>query len=472
MSLKPHGPATPRISLQTLQPNGLVQGTAVPNSTVEVANLSGLPSTGKARADGFVKVQADAQGRFSAQLPGLVAGDVVRLRQANVNADGSGKPGNMLTVRAFQLGADARNADVAVDNLALKDLGNGKVAVQQKDTARPVSEPEAYVEIRNLRSGETALVQTDDDGNIPVGTTLPGVQGDTFGIYASDGVHNDLLTQEAGRLTLTGPRLQKDLEDPAFHPKYTGFGTSAPQKVRFTGPLFVDGAKPQDVLQGYLGDCYVCSAAGALAHSSADTLKKAIRDNGDGTYTVTFREVDARGTVRPKEVTVDSEMYSSNGSSPLYGKGTGSGKDGMELWFPIFEKAWAAFRGGGYEKIGSGGEAHEVLTAITGRPGKVNLLAQGPTAAWMSLKNAVDKGLPAVASTHGIERASLYTNSGLHANHAYSVLGYSEQDGKRMVTLRNPWGRSEPGNDGKDDGVFQLPVAEFNKYFNAVHTVR
>ena len=38
--------------------------------------------------------------------------------------------------------------------------------------------------------------------------------------------------------------------------------------------------------------------------------------------------------------------------------------------------------------------------------------------------------------------------------------------GQRMiVVLRNPWGNGEPGADGKDDGVFEMPLADFQRNY-------
>jgi hypothetical protein len=48
------------------------------------------------------------------------------------------------------------------------------------------------------------------------------------------------------------------------------------------------------------------------------------------------------------------------------------------------------------------------------------------------------------------------------------VLGTSEHDGDKFVQLRNPWGNTEPGKDGKNDGIFELKLADFVKYYDVV----
>ena len=73
------------------------------------------------------------------------------------------------------------------------------------------------------------------------------------------------------------------------------------------------------------------------------------------------------------------------------------------------------------------------------------------------------------AGTHGTVEAVRYTNSGVHANHAYSVLGVKEENGQQLIVLRNPWGNGEAGSDGTDDGIFELPLADFVWLFQVVN---
>jgi hypothetical protein len=40
------------------------------------------------------------------------------------------------------------------------------------------------------------------------------------------------------------------------------------------------------------------------------------------------------------------------------------------------------------------------------------------------------------------------------------------------VQLRNPWGEREPGHDGKDDGVFSMPIEKFLTSFATVEFAR
>ena len=48
------------------------------------------------------------------------------------------------------------------------------------------------------------------------------------------------------------------------------------------------------------------------------------------------------------------------------------------------------------------------------------------------------------------------------------MLGYEEKNGEKYVTLRNPWGESEPAGNGPNDGVFQLKLEEFSKLYQTL----
>ncbi|MBX9670461.1 MAG: hypothetical protein K2X93_22865 [Candidatus Obscuribacterales bacterium] len=56
--------------------------------------------------------------------------------------------------------------------------------------------------------------------------------------------------------------------------------------------------------------------------------------------------------------------------------------------------------------------------------------------------------------------------------HEFSILKYDAE--RRVVTIRNPWGSGEltgpddKAADGKDDGIMEMPLAEFVKYFRNV----
>jgi hypothetical protein len=84
------------------------------------------------------------------------------------------------------------------------------------------------------------------------------------------------------------------------------------------------------------------------------------------------------------------------------------------------------------------------------------------------LKKAFDAGQPVSAGTYGDDQSARYTNTGIYSDHSYSVMGYKVKDGQKYVTLRNPWGESEPAGNGPNDGIFDLPLKDFAHLFQTL----
>ena len=60
-------------------------------------------------------------------------------------------------------------------------------------------------------------------------------------------------------------------------------------------------------------------------------------------------------------------------------------------------------------------------------------------------------------------------DTGLVARHVYTVVGVAEENGKRYVVVRNPWGHGEwkgEGSDGNPDGIFKIPIEDYKKLFS------
>ena len=112
--------------------------------------------------------------------------------------------------------------------------------------------------------------------------------------------------------------------------------------------VYKDGAALGDVNQGYLANCYLVAAMGAIAMQRPDLVESMIKDNGDGTYDVTLyiknNSWDSKG--QAKVVTVDSKFPSADkGLSAKYAKVGDKGAKGPELWCMLIEKAWAVHKG-------------------------------------------------------------------------------------------------------------------------------
>lgn len=254
------------------------------------------------------------------------------------------------------------------------------------------------------------------------------------------------------------------LDDPSLLTKHTTDTTWKPVEG---GKLFVDGVSFDDVVQGSIGDCYMVAAFSSLAAKDPKIIENAIKDNGNGTYTVRFYEGNGYGTPRPVNITVDGDIAQSAMGSARYGKS----RDSKELWVGILEKAYAQWKGG-YEAVGNGGNSGAVFTALTGKPSSyTSTTSSTADRIYSTIDNAISTGKPVTAGTFGKDSGVDYNGTGVYAWHAYTVLGTSEENGTRYVQLRNPWGSHDGGTirDGKDDGIFKLPMADFMKLYQSVN---
>ncbi len=455
------------------QKNGIA-GVAKPGETIEAINLSTAPAGRLHLTDTVELGTADASGKFLGNLPDVREGDFIRLRARA--ADGSTSDWITIQARGVE-GADTRNAHVNLERMDLGTVAGSEDITVKHNTGRPLTEPDATVRFTNVRTGEKFEFKATENGSLPEGFKLKGLPGDEFKVAVSDGANNADFASVAGSLKVPGGRDLKggrDLPDPAMHKdELNADGTPKFKLERFTGPLFIDGPSAADVRQGAIGNCYFPAALASIAAQNPDAIKNMIKDNGDGTYTVTFHSANNYSGGRPQQVTVDGDLYARSYGGPIYGSSLGgsTAPDKMEMWFPIVEKAYAQWKGS-YDRIGNGGVAGQVMAEVLGRPyAYENLSAANADRMYERIKKAAEAGKPMAAGTYGTDQSARYTNTGVYANHAYSVLGVEEKDGQKFVKVRNPWGQSEYGNDGKNDGFFSIPLDKFAELYRAVHIV-
>lgn len=243
--------------------------------------------------------------------------------------------------------------------------------------------------------------------------------------------------------------------------------------MALAGALYSDPANPigsitpDAVLQGATGDCYFLSAVASLAKVDPQAITSMIKDNGDGSFTVTFPGAPDE----PIDVTLSE-------SDAKYAKDANHGD-----WVRILEKAYGIYCSRSMWRravfdifettpnavaAGGGSYFHDGLKILTGG---------GVTSNWLSftrystideqLTKAFNEKRPATCDTGPVSYA------GLPNKHEYSILEYhrNADDLKNgTVTIRNPWGDTGPLNaDGSHQpGTFTMTLEEFCKDFHSL----
>ncbi|MCC6335974.1 MAG: hypothetical protein IT380_18535 [Myxococcales bacterium] len=292
----------------------------------------------------------------------------------------------------------------------------------------------------------------------------PALQGELSTFVMKHGSKMDAQAKAVLEDFISSSRPRADLRDPLALKEHRTDVTWTP--VGPDASLFVDGITADDVMQGYIGDCYLAAGVASLAAADPELIKKAIKDNGDGTFTVRFFEgVGEGGRARQVRVTVDDDVAKKPGGEALYL----SARDGKEEWPAVLEKAYAKWKGG-YERIGNGGFASDLFQTVSGRAADWGEVKDyKPDALWKKIQSTTSRHRPVAAGTFADNdpRAN-YSGTGVHGDHFYTVLGATEEGGVKYVTLRNPWGMDEPTGNGADDGVFKLPLTDFVKMYENI----
>ena len=323
-------------------------------------------------------------------------------------------------------------------------------------------DPDATNYSPSLTMVRTGAVTVAEPPPIPEALYVPGIN-----IKPED---YDIAELE---LYLTAIDLQamQEIDDPVPLEKHKDYDYEA-GSGSLTDALADEGSiEFDDVEQGAMGDCYLVAALSAAIYIDQDNairdgLIRDVRDeNGFVTHYV-VRFYDAWGT--PQDIEVDADLVRKNGKV-TYARSLDTRSGEEEWWVSLVEKAYADWHGG-YESIGDGGWAGDVMQAITGSNATYRSTKHlSDKSVVDSIRGALDKNRPVVAGTFGKEDGVDYEGTNIYAWHAYSVLdaGQDEEE-KYFVQLRNPWGEVEPAGNGEDDGIFKLEMGEFKRLYQGI----
>lgn len=445
------------------QAGSILRGRAPAGSRIEAINLSRVPALRRRIDDTRIIAVAGDDGRFQGAFA-MSKGELIRARARSRN--GALTPWTSL--RATGRDLEPRGPlCVALYRIALKDLGGDRVLFRSLNPSRLFSEPGATVRLENQRTKETQLIEVNDRGGIPVRTELSGREGDRFFVYD----HQRRGREKLGELLVPA----RDGERPEGEPRPGRYHTRIhfrPSMRTFRGALFERGGpSPIDVVQSELPDCYLASAATALAHSSADVLAAIIRARDDGRYEVTLRPTPKK----KKTIVVSPRLYVRPSGNLLYGcaRFRNTRPDQTPLWWPILEKALAQHFGG-YWDLGPSGHPEDMFALVLGaKPRCIDLADRSARFVWREILRALEEKRPLSANTFPKRMNLRYRNTGIYPNHSYAIVGAREEDGRAWVELRNPWGEGKPGSDWLDgNGYFELELDRFLRLFDTLRTIR
>jgi WXG100 family type VII secretion target len=308
---------------------------------------------------------------------------------------------------------------------------------------------QAEEEAARLFSGEAAAGASSPSG----GSGATGEDGGADGAYAdvrSPG------TKKVGDLLLTG--MQRETNGELF----------------VTDPADGRAIHPSDADQGNIGDCFFAASLAAVAQQNPELIRRAIRQNADGTFTVTFYEERGGflgiGThVEPVEITVTPDFPTGQlnvqgtmqNATPHIEVNDRDANGKPEMWAMIMERAYAQWKGdgnalAGYGQLHQGGRPENVLFALTGQESSTDDADEHSIS---ELARMNRDGYAITFSTIGDGgKKALYNNGTLVSGHEYYVTGVDERAG--TVTLRNPWGWGR--------GEVTIPYNQLDANFDAV----
>ncbi|MDX9723812.1 MAG: C2 family cysteine protease, partial [Myxococcota bacterium] len=273
------------------------------------------------------------------------------------------------------------------------------------------------------------------------------------------------LAEDKKKDTANKPEGVKEVEDPAKKDEKAGEQKAEKEEFKEVGPadkLVVDGAKAETQEKREMGDVFFVASLAALAHTDRNLLEKNCRENGDRSFTVTFYERDpqAESGYKEHEVVVESEALAPE-ADQAKGKSKDEGK--TDRLTSIITQAYTQWKGG-EDKIGEG-KGGAAMEALTGAPSdQLHCEDADQEALWTSMVEACTWNRPILATTKGDDKKALFNESEVKPWHAYVVLKCKEVNGKRMVTLRNPFARS-----GSNEGnVLEFDMEKFAQLYRGV----
>jgi len=239
-----------------------------------------------------------------------------------------------------------------------------------------------------------------------------------------------------------------------------------PEKPFVKGAGDQNTVDPNDVKQNGYGSCGVMSTLRSIAQQDPAAIERMIKDNGDGTYTVTFKEkVSVFGIDigwKDVDVTVKGPFDTGGASHP-----GDVNSEGKEVWPAIIEKAYAQQYKSDDATYKTGVLPNEVMEHVLGEKAQsagTGSLSAGEMSDKLAKHESVVAWTPGFKDKDGNwnpevtqEQRDLIDHYGIAGGHAYAVTevihkgtvytdpktGQAMTAKEDMVALGNPWGSGD-----------------------------
>ncbi|MFT3837436.1 MAG: C2 family cysteine protease [Myxococcaceae bacterium] len=314
----------------------------------------------------------------------------------------------------------------------------------------------------------------------PLWSGQPDIVADSKAIIA---VWQDVLARRAsGELQDPGPEYLHhpeavgSLEDPLLATADRGLradGTRKGTYVSLAGtPIFgASGPSPGDVRQGSISDCWMMSALISLAQLRPEAISSAIRPGSGDRASVALYSSPGTGIQSRETTQIDLDFPTRGGVGGLLYAHPAEGS--AALWPAVFEKAYAAQFGTGYQELeleGIGNRDDQtsgaVVQALVGGKVTTQTVAPGPAVLPRIAQN-LEQRSPVIATWLETDPAKP------RSAHAFAVTAVDPKAG--IVTVRDPLGADSrhlsalPGVVATSTpGEFQVPEAVFEQQFPQV----
>jgi len=232
-------------------------------------------------------------------------------------------------------------------------------------------------------------------------------------------------------------------------------------------PLYdpVAGPTVDDVAQGSLNDCYLLAPLLSVVRTHPDRIMNMLLDSGTKVTVVFHERVSNTQPVQfqPHPVTVEKSLVERANGTPRF-------SHGPHDWPAIVEKAWAAFKlGGYYTMIPQNRSADIALEALTGQiatsESMNTVTAQNPLDSQDSLTAYLHLHLNGNAPqliTMGTDDNLNNPPQGIVAKHWYEVVSIAQDN---TIRVRNPHGPTQAnGNQAEVDLTPGQVIACFTSF--------